>query len=117
MSPVRLRRSRARGARLPANSTYVGRPTVWGNQWKVRPSRNGLWYVTGPDDRVPFASKLEASAYAAIRYRQWVDEMEPEQRARFLAPLRGRDLACWCDLAHACHADALLALVNPEPHQ
>lgn len=29
-----------------------------------------------------------------------------------LAPLRGRDLACWCPLDQPCHADVLLDLAN-----
>lgn len=29
-----------------------------------------------------------------------------------LAPLRGRDLACWCPLDQPCHADVLLELAN-----
>ena len=30
-----------------------------------------------------------------------------------LAPLRGRDLACWCPVGLPCHADTLLELANP----
>ena len=45
----------------------------------------------------------------------------PSRRGHFLkatldeirAELRGRDLACWCPLDHACHADVLLELANP----
>ena len=33
--------------------------------------------------------------------------------AEWLAPLRGRDLACWCPLDQPCHADVLLELANP----
>jgi hypothetical protein len=29
-----------------------------------------------------------------------------------LEPLRGHDLACWCDLSVPCHADVLLELAN-----
>jgi len=28
--------------------------------------------------------------------------------------LAGKDLACWCPLDSACHADVLLAIANPE---
>lgn len=31
-----------------------------------------------------------------------------------LAPLRGRDLVCWCPLDQPCHADVLLELANGE---
>ena len=30
----------------------------------------------------------------------------------WLAPLRGRDLVCWCPLDQPCHADVLLELAN-----
>jgi Domain of unknown function (DUF4326) len=29
-----------------------------------------------------------------------------------LAPLRGRDLACWCPLNQPCHADVLLEIIR-----
>ena len=29
-----------------------------------------------------------------------------------LAPLRGRDLACWCPIGQPCHADVLIELAN-----
>lgn len=29
--PIRVQRSRAKGWKMPANTVYVGRPTVWGN--------------------------------------------------------------------------------------
>src|SRR5581483_2823660 len=31
----RIQRSRAKGWRMPAGAIYVGRPTKWGNQFKV----------------------------------------------------------------------------------
>jgi hypothetical protein len=30
----------------------------------------------------------------------------------WLAPLRGKDVACWCAESQACHADLLLQLAN-----
>lgn len=29
-----------------------------------------------------------------------------------LAPLRGKDLACWCRIGEPCHADVLLKAAN-----
>jgi len=34
-----------------------------------------------------------------------------------LAPLRGRDLACWCPLDAPCHADVLIELANEDGRQ
>ena len=33
--PKRIQRSRAKGWKMPANTIYVGRPTVWGNPYVV----------------------------------------------------------------------------------
>ena len=32
----------------------------------------------------------------------------------YLAPLRGKNLACWCPLDQPCHADVLLELANED---
>lgn len=37
---------------------------------------------------------------------------EPGHLRSWLAPLVGRDLACWCPLDQPCHADVLLELAN-----
>jgi hypothetical protein len=72
---------------------YVGRPTIYGNPFPI-----------GPGGR-------EA---CVARYEQWLHQ--PAQaglRERAIDELRGRDLVCWC-APLACHADVLLALVNPD---
>jgi hypothetical protein len=38
--PSRIQRRRSRGWRQPAAALYVGRPTTWGNPYKVGPSHN-----------------------------------------------------------------------------
>lgn len=35
MRPVRLRRILTRGGQMPKGAVYVGRPTRWGNPYKV----------------------------------------------------------------------------------
>jgi hypothetical protein len=88
--PVRLQRRRTKGYHLPPNAVYVGRPTRWGNPWKVG-MWNGAAHIT-----------LEASM---AQYRSWATEMADPS---IFAPLRGKDLACWCPLDQPCHADVLL---------
>jgi hypothetical protein len=41
-----------------------------------------------------------------VRFRD-----EPLRLASWVAPLLGRDLACWCPLDQPCHADVLLELL------
>jgi hypothetical protein len=40
------------------------------------------------------------------------DGLRPETVQR---DLRGLNLACYCELADACHADVLLAIANEDP--
>ncbi len=85
---------RRRGEALPPNTRYVGRPTVFGNPFKV----------VGDDamDR-----KDAVAAYALwIGHpdRAWLVEKVKKE-------LRGMDLACWC-APEACHADVLLEIAN-----
>ena len=90
---MRIRLSRARGWRMPANARKVDRSTKWGN---------------------PFVAPTPAHIPDAVAaYERWIDA--PEQAAllqRARDELRGFDLACWCALDGPCHADVLLERVN-----
>ena len=33
--PVRIQRKRTKGWKMPPNTVYVGRPTEWGNPFKI----------------------------------------------------------------------------------
>lgn len=93
--PRRIQVKRKKGWRMPSGAVYVGRPTRWGN---------------------PFRPGEEAAARAevvALFAEMFAALPEPEQ-AELLAPLRGRDLACWCPLGEPCHADYLLVRANEE---
>jgi len=81
---------------LPSNTVYVGRPTRWGNPYKI-----GEILDSRPLSR----------ADVIILYKSWLkDQMVaiPD----FLEPIRGKNLACWCSLRLSCHADVLLELAN-----
>jgi hypothetical protein len=46
-------------------------------------------------------------------FRDWIEtNMSDHDRSSYLAPLRGKNLACWCKLDAPCHADVLLELAN-----
>lgn len=91
--PKRIQRSRAKGWRLPENALIVDRSSKWGNQFKINEER----------------TRKEA----IMAYRIWIEScLTPEQREEYLAPLRGKDLCCWCKISQACHADILLELAN-----
>lgn len=74
----------------PADAVYVGRPTQWGNPF--RSGRDGT--------REEVIAKFESLAHQHL-----------VSKPDWLAPLRGKDLLCWC-FPEACHADVLLKLAN-----
>jgi hypothetical protein len=98
--PQRIRLSRARGWRLPEGAIVVARPTRFGNPFRVG------------DPGVPDA----ATAVALFRRALASGELERTRpafaRASIRQALRGHDLACWCPLDSACHADVLMEAAN-----
>ena len=95
--PQRIQRRRRAGWRMLTGAVYVGRPTRWGNQFRFNP-------------------KSDTSRRVAVfHYRRWLEAMlaaDTEYTRSLLAPLRGKDLACWCPLDKPCHADVLLEFAN-----
>jgi len=99
---------------MPAGATYVGRPTRWGNPWKVGCTS---WTV-GPGGFINREPHPPLTAEQAVEsYRNSI-EHDPDLVAIIRSELGGRDLACWCPLVDGdgnpvpCHADALLEISN-----
>jgi hypothetical protein len=111
VTPVRIQRRRTKGYRLPPDAIYVGRPSRWGNPHRIG-APDYPWCmqtVSFAAERI-VAGPLDAGA-ARYHFRLTaVDRLTREPD--WLAPLRGRDLACWCPLDQPCHADVLLELAN-----
>ncbi|MBA3273418.1 MAG: DUF4326 domain-containing protein [Chthoniobacterales bacterium] len=97
--PKRIKRSRARGWKLPENAIYVGRPSVWGNP-----------YVAG--SQLMNGETLSAEKAVEL-YEQHLRDNFSERDIGHC--LRGKDLACWCELDEPCHADVLLRIANSPP--
>ena len=111
--PVRLQRSRRKGARLVSPNglpvVYVGRPTKWGNPFTVEGARKAGHH----------GSLHHLRGFCVIRFRDWLkgedSPMGIYQLTWILAhlgELRGKNLACWCPLDEPCHADVLLEMAN-----
>ena len=115
-APVRLQRKRTKGYRLPPGAVYVGRPTKWGNPYRVE--RDGWHWCTRSDDAFVghFETKEAAHRYAALAYRAWWGERAVTNE-EIRAELAGKDLACWCPLDLPCHADVLLDIANRNPEE
>lgn len=80
-----------RGKPLPPRTKYVGRPSRWGNPYKVEEH--------GRDEAIRL--------YAGHLLKEL--EKDPD----FFEPLRGYDLACYCPLHLDCHADILVECLTP----
>lgn len=93
MNPVRIQRSRQHTQVSPNGLpiVYVGRPTKWGNPFKVNSlrSHNGCVQL----------------------YKDWVSQNENLQSGAVLE-LAGKNLSCWCRVGEPCHADILLEIAN-----
>jgi hypothetical protein len=137
--PIGIQRKRSKGWKLPAGAVCVSRGTRWGNPWRAedvaRVLRQGargwswctnrlfLAAMTRPGDtRADYAfdrldlGDLPARVSVEL-YRRALLHFRAVDAAGFdawLAPLRGKDLACWCDIGAPCHRDVLLAWANPE---
>jgi hypothetical protein len=127
--PERIQMRRTKGWKMPPNTVYVGRPSRWGNPWKI----GDQMY----DPALKEFRRVETRADAVQAFRQKVD-YDPDEPwwdaptegggwmtasggyddnihvnrrsiRRFLA---GKNLACWCPLGQPCHADVLLELAN-----
>jgi hypothetical protein len=95
VSPRRIQRQRTRGWRMPEGAVYVGRPTKWGNPWRVG---------TGIDHAMTARECVEA--YSLMIRADRVRVLEA------MVELRGKDLSCWCPPDQPCHVDVLLDLAN-----
>ena len=91
--PKRIQRKRSKGWRMPEGAVYVGRPTKWGNPYKVGEFDSGFGRILSLQD-------------CLNNY-----EIDCNSRADLLE-LNGKDLVCWCPLDKPCHADILLRPSN-----
>ncbi len=93
--PVRIRLSRRKGWRIPPDTVKVDRSTRWGNTFTIAECGSAQQAVMMFEH-----DAAKASVFRPADYEAW------------LAPLRGKNLACWCALDAPCHADVLLDLAN-----
>ncbi len=119
MTPKRIQRKRTAGWRMPANTVYVGRPTIFGNPWTLKAAYESKLFIP---EHVPqiVVDEFEAWLTKLISPNSehlgiWKRDDMIEKRAAILAALptlRGKDLACWCPEGQPCHADVLIKLAN-----
>jgi hypothetical protein len=118
--PARIQRRRTKGWRAPEHAVYVGRPTRFGNPFRLVAAPHGGYVVVhnGGAGVGTFATSVEARRYATEAFRVWIQQPEQADTVRlFRALLHGRDLTCWCPMPAEsepdhCHAAVLLELAN-----
>ena len=88
MIPQVRRRSEASGG------VYIGRPTKWGNPFKI-----------GADG---------TRAEVVKKHREWLESGQGPSREEIQRELRGRDLVCYC-APKPCHGNVLLEIANADP--
>jgi hypothetical protein len=106
--PKRIQRMRTKGWSMPKGTVYVGRPTKWGNPYliNVRPAMLPPNFPWGRREAVEAYELMLAGGYRLKRppgFQLVTDAMNE---------LEGKDLACWCRIDQACHADILLRYAN-----
>ena len=136
--PIRVQRKRTKGWRMPPNTVSVTRPGKWGNPFDFRKS-DCCWLALSYGCRGDPQGRREASVKA---FQEWVrpekgkklvrmersvragnDEKDfqigpcfiigpPPTVADIRKELRGKNLACFCQLDQPCHADVLLEIAN-----
>lgn len=127
-TPKRIQRKRTKGWWMPEDAMYVGRPSRWGNPFRIYhehhligPSwtiaRTAWRHIPSTECINAYISSSEpmgpADAVEAFANLMHVRARDEQARLRdWLAPLVGHDLACWCPLDQPCHADVLLELAN-----
>lgn len=110
MSPVRIQRRRVKGWRQPLTAVYVGRPTKWGNRFRVGdllafPYLHSALGTGEPGDCV------HDQQHAVDLFRAYT-QITPFYEDWARGELAGKDLCCWCALDQPCHADVLLEIAN-----
>ena len=125
----RVQRLRTKGFKLQEASRsglpvkYVGRPTKWGNPFKLSPDGWILYYKSGKLIGSPWCYWSVSGGFKTKDivelYEQWINgELQKNHPHLPIPPsiteLRDKDLACFCSLDKQCHVDVILKIINSQ---
>lgn len=130
--PVRVQRKRSKGWKMPENTVYVGRPTKWGNPFKLvgdtvyidashrrKVLNKWVYLCQGDVEKVVRLYKCVVTGFMQIGdYGIEIDSLKDISvwvkhfRSQEFSILKGKNLACFCPITCSCHADILLEIVN-----
>lgn len=100
--PRRLQRLRKKGWRMPEGSIYVGRPSIYGNPYKI-------------GDIHPICDHPMSAEEATYLFEaDLIDHIANKRLDTILKleKLRGHDLLCWCREGMPCHGNVWLRWAN-----
>jgi hypothetical protein len=120
--PQRIQRKRTKGYKTPPGTVYVGRPSRFGNPFRV-----GVW---GTAQECVDAYRRWMDPHPTPENTTWRNSLYDDPRfdhhykpywgfllmaAHVITNhLRGKNLSCWCKIGEPCHADILLEIANGE---
>lgn len=110
--PTRIQRKRTRGSRLPEGAVYVGRPSKYGNPFKVGATIGCDSNETAVEMYRAWLERGDTAPYPRPGETRFLEALRETVLEEAPLDLRGKDLACWCCTSEPCHADVLLEYVN-----
>lgn len=125
-NPIRVQRRREKGYKMPENTIYVGRGSRWCSPFRVMQYSDKKWAIkTDGSDKcgdilvtychAVYDTKEGALIDAVKCYKYWL-MFYTNKEVTFIDDakryLKGKNLACWCNLGEKCHADVLMNIVN-----
>ncbi len=106
--PIRIQSRRTKGWRIPADTIYVGRPSMWGNPFRhPDPAVAVRMYRAWINSTMRTMAMLECTKALPGPLDERLLRIRAEVRM-----LHGMNLACWCGPGQPCHADVLLEVAN-----
>ncbi len=111
--PERIQRKRVKGWRMPPNTVSVTRPGPWGNPFRVneKPDKRTLKLWGWKLKPGHWDGACPSSEEAVRRFRACI-AFDGASHYAAQKELRGKNLACFCEIGQPCHADVLLKLAN-----
>lgn len=100
----RIQRKRSKGWKMPENTVCIDRMSKWGNPFVINPNiKDGSKHPKG----ITVKTREDAIECYKEMFR-----LRPDMAKKAKKELAGKNLACWCRLDQACHADVLLEIAN-----
>ena len=113
MKPIRIQRKRTKGWKMPENTVYVGRPTVWGNPFLVKEGLDG-WVVNSAISNRILVKDSNKGVCLGLAINLYIEHISDKIFLGLAHPIDilEKNLACFCPLEQLCHADVLLSWCN-----